>query len=130
MANITFGLGFDPAYGILNLNVFDSQGNLAASGVQGSAGATAAVTLSTPGAYFIDVSGQTAGTTNLYNLSAEFQNASDGTVYYVNDGSMVDDYYTLAPGNDANNGTSPLTPKASVQSVLNTYAWADQPSGG
>ena len=52
----------------------------------------------------------------------------NGTVYYVNDSSLAFDAYCYAGplgsglGNDANDGLSPQTPKASVQSVLSTYA--------
>ncbi len=118
-ADIDFGLEFDPSLGVLNLNVLDFLGAVVASGVQGSAGATAAVTLD-PGTYFIEVSAQTPTSSGFYGLSADFQSGT-ATVYYVNGGSTVDDYYTLAPGNDANDGLTPATPMASVQSVLDTY---------
>ena len=45
-----------------------------------------------------------------------------GNEYYVNDGSQSHDLWCTAPGDDANDGLSPATPKASVQSVLSTYA--------
>jgi hypothetical protein len=41
-------------------------------------------------------------------------------VYYVNDASRVGDVYTLAPGNSANAGTSPYSPKAALDEVLET----------
>ena len=103
-AALDLGLGFDPSQGVLNLQILDSQGNPITAGVESSAGDTAAVSLSSAGTYFIEVSGQTPATSNLYNLSADFQSASDGTVYYVNSGNMVNDCYTLAPGNDSNSG--------------------------
>ncbi|MGA2621198.1 MAG: right-handed parallel beta-helix repeat-containing protein [Thermoguttaceae bacterium] len=43
------------------------------------------------------------------------------TPYYVNDGSTANDAWCTAPGNDANDGLSPATPKASVQAILNAY---------
>lgn len=46
------------------------------------------------------------------------------TNYYVNDNSTSSDIYCSAVGNDANNGTSGATPKATVGSVLSTYALA------
>ena len=42
-------------------------------------------------------------------------------IYYVNDGSVSPGDLTTAPGNDANDGLTPATPKASIQSVLNSY---------
>ncbi|MFY7879505.1 MAG: hypothetical protein ACOVP6_05510, partial [Lacibacter sp.] len=41
--------------------------------------------------------------------------------YYVNDAYTADDVYTTAAGNDGNNGTTPSTPKATVQAIINSY---------
>jgi len=41
--------------------------------------------------------------------------------FYVNDDSTVNDVYTTAIGNDANDGLTPGTPKASVREILITY---------
>ena len=41
--------------------------------------------------------------------------------YYVNDGSISNDAWCTAVGDDANPGTSPGAPKATVSSVLATY---------
>ena len=38
--------------------------------------------------------------------------------YYVNDTSTTNDVYTTVVGNDANNGLSPASPKASLQALL------------
>lgn len=46
--------------------------------------------------------------------------------YYVNDSSTDGDVYCTAPGDDANNGLTPATPKASVQAILDTYALAPE----
>ena len=53
---------------------------------------------------------------NLFNVTAPI------TAYYVNDGPVngVGDW-TTAPGDDANDGLSPSTPKATIASVLATY---------
>ena len=72
------------------------------------------------GSYYIEVSG-VSGATNTYSLAVNPDAASTTTVYYVNDASQINDYYTTAPGNDANNGLTPATPKATVQSVLDNY---------
>ncbi len=44
-----------------------------------------------------------------------------GNIYYVNDNSTSGDTWCTAVGNDANNGTSPSTPKLTLQSVLTDY---------
>jgi hypothetical protein len=41
--------------------------------------------------------------------------------YYVNDNSTTGDSFTSAVGNDANDGLSPATPKASIRAVLEAY---------
>ncbi len=43
------------------------------------------------------------------------------TVYYVNDATVEPGDLTTAPGDDANDGLSPNTPKASVQAILDAY---------
>ena len=43
-------------------------------------------------------------------------------IYYVNDGTVnPSGDWTTAPGNDANDGLSPATPKASISAILVTY---------
>ncbi len=44
------------------------------------------------------------------------------TNYYVNNNTTVGDVYCSAIGNNANNGTSPSTPKATLANVLSTYS--------
>lgn len=41
--------------------------------------------------------------------------------YYVNDASTDGDAFCTAPGNDANDGGTPSTPKATLQAVLDEY---------
>ncbi len=41
--------------------------------------------------------------------------------YYVNDSTVNTDDWTTAPGNDANDGLSPATPKASIAAILAAY---------
>ena len=48
----------------------------------------------------------------------------DVTTLYVNDGVLAKDVYTSAVGNDANSGTLPSRPKATVQSVIASFALA------
>ncbi len=47
--------------------------------------------------------------------------ASGPRTYYVNDTGTVNDVYCTAVGDDANDGLSPNTPKATIQAVLDTY---------
>ncbi len=42
--------------------------------------------------------------------------------YYVNDANTNDTVYCTAPGDDANNGLTPATPKASLQAIIDAYA--------
>ena len=44
------------------------------------------------------------------------------TNYYVNDNALTGDVFTTAVGNNANSGTSPNTPKATLSNVLSTYS--------
>ncbi|HEV8606351.1 MAG TPA: right-handed parallel beta-helix repeat-containing protein [Tepidisphaeraceae bacterium] len=44
-----------------------------------------------------------------------------GHAYYVNDGSMLGNQYTTAAGNNANSGTTPADPMASLNALLNAY---------
>ncbi|MFN7333087.1 MAG: right-handed parallel beta-helix repeat-containing protein, partial [bacterium] len=53
--------------------------------------------------------------------NAPFSIAEQVTVYYVNDNTVDAGDWTTAPGNDLNDGLSPVTPKASIQSLLATY---------
>jgi hypothetical protein len=43
------------------------------------------------------------------------------TTYYVNDAFIVRDAWATAPGNDASDGLTPATPKASVSAILKAY---------
>jgi parallel beta-helix repeat protein len=86
------------------------------------------------GTFSWDVSGYSSGP--LYRVRAtsnqdaavsdqspkNFQMRVNGpVVFYVNNGSTANDEWCTAPGNDANDGASPATPKATVQALLATY---------
>jgi hypothetical protein len=43
------------------------------------------------------------------------------SAYYVNDGSTEGDRFAMAPGNDAHDGLTPASPKASIRGVLQAY---------
>ncbi len=64
------------------------------------------------------VANNAAGTTG---VSGSFLIANAGTAFYVNDSSTTGDVYTTAVGNNANSGTSPSAPMASIEAVLNDY---------
>ena len=53
---------------------------------------------------------------------APFRMPNEGWIpYYVNDSSTNGDVFCSAPGDDANNGLTTNTPKASLQAILDTY---------
>ena len=121
--SIDVNLGLVGANGQLALQVEDASQNVLGTAVSTSTSTSISVNLPGPiaaGTYYIEVSG-VAGAMNTYSLGIDRDAANSAQVYYVNDGSQVNDYYTLAPGSDANDGKTPQTPKATVQSVLNTY---------
>ena len=73
----------------------------------------------TPGtAYVVQVSADDA---TVSGLSAAFTVSSRTHAYYVDDDSLTGNQYTTAIGNDANDGLTPATPKATIQGVLAAY---------
>jgi hypothetical protein len=72
------------------------------------------------GTYYVHVSGISQAT-NSYSLSIDPGSGSTTRVFYVNDTSTTNDYYSEAPGDDANDGLSPTTPMATVANVLANY---------
>ena len=76
-----------------------------------------------PGVYYVHVFGH--GAENAYKLFIDPGQQSAVRVLYVNDGSVNDNqFYTLGPGDDTNDGLSYLTPKATLASLI-----ADQQIG-
>lgn len=62
--------------------------------------------------------------TNVWDVNDRFFNVMEphpSTSYYVNDAFTNGDVYCMAAGNDGNDGTTPATPKASLQTLLSTY---------
>ena len=113
-------IAFDTSVGPLSLDVLDSAGNVLQTGSATASGAQVSSLAVQSGLYYVHVSGG-AAVHQLYSLAVD-RSAAAPQIYYVNDASSLKDVYSLAPGNDANDGLTPQTPKASVQSVLNTYA--------
>ncbi len=68
--------------------------------------------------YVIQVSADAAAVSG---LSAPFAVSARIHDYYVNDSSTAGDQYTTAVGDDANDGLTPATPKASIQGILAAY---------
>jgi hypothetical protein len=113
-------IGFDSALGDLALEVTNEVGTPLATGMSTLDGLTASVTGLAPGTYYVHVAG-VGGATNVYSLSVEPGAGSSTRVFYVNDASTTDDYYTWVSGDDSNDGLDPDTPKATVQSVVVNY---------
>ena len=63
----------------------------------------------------------TATSNNVTGSSSVSVFAHQPVVYYVNDGSTTNDLWCTAVGNDANDGLTTATPKATVQAVLAAY---------
>ena len=137
-SNLRIGLNFFRSQGDLSLTVYSAAGGAPTaifysdgSSTPGSADTNpqvidnevAQLTGLEPGLYYIKVQAGPAhpNDTNNYSLSVDPLDPATHRVFYVNDQSGTDDYYALAPGDDANSGLSPYAPKASVQRVLAEY---------
>src|SRR5205823_26012 len=53
--------------------------------------------------------------------NAPFSVAGKTTIYYVNDATVQGGDWTTAAGDDAHDGLSPATPKASIRALLQAY---------
>ncbi|NQT89167.1 right-handed parallel beta-helix repeat-containing protein, partial [bacterium] len=84
------------------------------------------------GAYLWDISALPAGTQYRVRATCEQDPTAtaasvddfaigQGQTYYVNDASTIHDAWCTAPGDDANDGLSPATPKATVQAIIDTH---------
>ncbi|MDP6634998.1 MAG: right-handed parallel beta-helix repeat-containing protein [Phycisphaerae bacterium] len=114
-------ISFTHAFGDLDLAVFESDGlTLVGASTTASDNESVSTGPLTAGTYYVQIIGDGAAV-NVYNISMEPSAGSVTTVYYVNDDSLVDGVYTLAVGDDLNDGLTALTPKATVQSVLADY---------
>ena len=54
-------------------------------------------------------------------IDASFSLRNQAKNFYVNDLTPEEDIYTTEPGNDANDGLTPATPKQTLQAILNAY---------
>ncbi len=117
--DLHFQLSFPTTGGSLQFGLFDANGNQLAASVATSNGAELTVTSLPAGAYTLEVFGD--GNTNQYGLNVTPAATSLTRVFYVNDASVSNDYYSLAVGDSANDGLSAEFPKASIQDVLGNY---------
>lgn len=121
--DLTVQLAFAHAAGELTLAVTDSSGtNVLQTASSTADGASATLTGLAAGTYYAHVGGATAATANQFSLAIDPGPASATRVFYVNDGSRSDDYFSTAVGNDLNSGLSPDLPRATIQSILDDYA--------
>lgn len=109
-------------FGDIDIEVYNSTGQKIAEGNSDLDREVASLLDIPAGNYFVRVVG--SGTLNNYQLSVEPGETSKTRVFYVNPADADDrsqSYYTLAPGSDAYEGLFPRKPKATLQSVLDTY---------
>ena len=120
--SIDVGIGFTHgANQELNLEVTDAAGSLLGTGTATVDGSSVALDGLAAGTYFVHVAG-ISGSSNSYSLTIDPDASSYTRIFYVNDGSTANDVYTLAAGDDANDGLTPGTPMASVQALLAKYS--------
>ncbi|NDC63944.1 MAG: hypothetical protein EBZ59_08195, partial [Planctomycetia bacterium] len=107
----------DKTGGSIALAILNSVGQTVAT-ASASGGQMVANASSLPaGTYYLRVSGSVTQK-SWYRVGVDPGTGSTTQVFYVNDGSATDDVYTLAAGDDANDGLAPDRPKASLQSLL------------
>ena len=105
---------FSHADGDLSIEVTDSEGAILGSSASSDDNETVSLNGLAPGNYYAHIYGE-SGATNTYDLTIDPGPGSATKVYYINDGDTTNDFYAFAPGNDASDGLTPSTPKATVQ---------------
>ncbi len=122
--SLDVSLNYASSQGGLGLELRDAAGNLITSNSSPQDSQLAQTGMLPAGTYYVHVYG-VAGGTNTYSLAIDpgtkAGSVSTTRVLYVNDGSTADDFYSTAPGNDSNDGLTPQTPKATLQSLLAAY---------
>jgi len=118
--DIDVQIAFAHALGNLDLEVRDGDGVIVASSASTTDDETISLLGLAAGTYFVQVSSP-SNAENQYGLSIVPGVGSSTRVLYVNDGQTTGDRYSLATGDDASDGLTPLTPKATVGSVLTDY---------
>ena len=118
--DLEFSLTFDHSVGNVDLEVYDDTQSLLGSSTSTTDDELVALTGLAAGTYYVRAFSPTSDL-NVYDLSIEPAATSTTRVFYVNDADTSDGFYTLAAGDDANDGLSPTTPKASVHTLLVDY---------
>lgn len=72
-----------------------------------------------PGVYWIQVRGPTVA--NEYTVHIAPGTQSETRVFYINDSTVTNPYYTAVAGKDTADGLSPQTPKSSLAAIAATY---------
>ncbi len=119
--SLHIGAQFTHNDGDLNLEVTDADGVPLANSTSLSDNESVDLVTMPAGTYYVHVLAAGPGVSNQYSLSIDPGTLSTTRMFYVNDGSASNDYYSLVTGNDANSGLLPTAPKASVQDVLADY---------
>ncbi len=122
--SLDVALDYDSSQGGLGLELKDAAGNDIAVNSSPANSQIVQTGVLPAGTYYVHIYGLTAAT-NTYSLAIDPGtkpgSVSTTRVFYVNGGSTTGDYYATAPGNDSNDGLTPETPKATLQSLLATY---------
>ncbi|MCY2962324.1 MAG: right-handed parallel beta-helix repeat-containing protein [Planctomycetota bacterium] len=117
-------LNFNATAGSAGFDLFSSTANSPgatplASSSPNSTGAGTSLAGLPVGSYFVHVVG--AGTAVDYALAIDPATTSSTRVFYVNDASTTNDFYSLAAGSASNSGLTPGSPKGTIQQVLDNY---------
>jgi len=111
---------FKRVRGDLNVTVTDERGRLVARSQNVRSGSfegdVAQLGVLNPGTYWIQVRGSVVSSAYILSVVPGPQSAT--RVFYLNDATITDSYYTTVVGSDAHDGRSPKTPKASLGALL------------
>jgi parallel beta-helix repeat protein len=114
---------FKRVRGDLNVTVTDERGRLVARSQNVRTGSfegdVAQLGVLNPGIYWVQVRGSVVS--SAYTLSFVPGPQSTTRVFYLNDATLADSYYTTVAGSDALDGRSPKTPKATLGAILASY---------
>jgi len=118
--DIMLTVSFEHEQGDLNVEVFDEEGTPIAAGESEDDNETVELLDLQPGDYHVRIYGVN-GAANTYSLALAAHPDADARVFYVNDTHTENTYYTTAPGNAANTGLTPDSPKATIAQILDAY---------
>ena len=144
--DILLTVSFEHEQGDLNVEILDSQGTPIAAGESEDDNEIIELSNLPPGEYHIRIYGA-GDAANTYDLALAAHPDADARVFYVNDThtesrmwcrrhacvfnkqskhrqdacATLNTYYTTAPGNAANTGFAPDSPKATIAQILDAY---------